>query len=75
MFHNGALSRYADLLSDLSLAILAAWVFDLVLVELPRKRTKERLYTDISWIVGLMANAGVEIKSFLATARERQRQR
>lgn len=60
------LARYSGVLSDLCLALLAAWVFNLLVVELPRRRDREQLYTGIAPMVGLMANAGIRMVEFLS---------
>jgi hypothetical protein len=65
---DATLARYSGLLSDLALALLAAWIFNSIIVDLPRRRDRQRLYTGIAWMVGLMANSGIAMMDFLATA-------
>lgn len=60
--------RYGKLLSDLSLAYVAAWIFNQLVVELPRRNEKKRLYTSIAWMIGLMAESGHFMMQKLALA-------
>jgi hypothetical protein len=63
---NEAIARYSGVLSDLSLAILAAWIFNLLIVVLPRRQDRLRLYSGVAWMVGLMAHSGHEMMEFLS---------
>jgi hypothetical protein len=62
------LARYSGVLSDLSLALLAAWIFNLFVVELPRLADRQRLYSGVSWMIGLMANSGLSMMDRLSHA-------
>jgi len=61
-------ARYSGVLSDLALALLAAWIFNYIIVELPRRRDRERLYSGIAWMIGLMAKSGLSMMEFLSNA-------
>jgi hypothetical protein len=65
---NDMLARYSGVLSDLSLALLAAWIFNLLVVEIPRRQDRVRLYSGIAWMIGLMANSGLSMMEFLSRA-------
>jgi hypothetical protein len=65
--NNARFARYSSALSDLCLAILAAWIFNLIVIELPRRRDRQSLYPNIAWMVALMANSGISLVEFLAT--------
>ena len=67
---NNTLARYSGVLSDLSLALLAAWIFNLLIVELPRRRDRARLYSGVAWMIGLMAQSGLSMMQFLSNAAE-----
>jgi hypothetical protein len=54
--------------SDLSLALLAAWIFNLAVVELPRRHDRARLYSGIAWMIGLMAESGLSMIEHLSHA-------
>jgi hypothetical protein len=45
---NDMLARYSGVLSDLSLVLLAAWIFNLLVVEIPRRQDRVRLYSGIT---------------------------
>ena len=62
------LARYSGVLSDLSLALLAAWIFNLLIVELPRRRDRARLYSGVAWMIGLMAQSGLSMMESLSYA-------
>lgn len=62
------LARYSGVLSDLSLALLAAWIFNLLIVELPRRRDRAQLYSGIAWMIGLMAQSGLSMMEHLSHA-------
>jgi hypothetical protein len=62
------LSRYSGVLSDLSLALLAAWIFNLLIVDLPRRRDRARLYSGVAWMIGLMAQSGLSMMEHLSHA-------
>ena len=65
---NDMLARYSAVLSDLSLALLAAWTFNLLIVELPRRRDRARLYSGVAWMIGLMARSGLSMMAHLSNA-------
>jgi len=65
---NAAIARYSGVLSDLSLAILAAWIFNVLIVVLPRHQDRLRLYSSVAPMIGLMANSGHEMMEFLSRA-------
>jgi hypothetical protein len=67
---NQALARYSGVLSDLSLAYLAAWIFNLLVVELPRRRDRAQLYSGVAYMIGLMAHSGHSMMEHLSTAAE-----
>jgi hypothetical protein len=62
------LARYSGVLSDLSLALLAAWIFNLLIVELPRRHDRARLYSGVAWMIGLMAQSGLSMMEHLSHA-------
>jgi hypothetical protein len=62
------LARYSGVLSDLSLALLAAWIFNLLIVELPRRHDRARLYSGLAWMIGLMAQSGLSMMEHLSHA-------
>jgi hypothetical protein len=62
------LARYSGVFSDLSLALLAAWIFNLLIVELPRRRDRARLYSGVAWMIGLMAQSGLSMMEHLSHA-------
>ena len=61
-------ARYSGVLSDLSLALLAAWIFNLLVIEIPRRQDRVRLYSGIAWMIGLMAQSGISMMEFLSRA-------
>jgi hypothetical protein len=65
---DSTLARYSGVLSDLSLALLAAWIFNLLIVELPRRRDRARLYSGVAWMIGLMAQSGLSMMEHLSHA-------
>ena len=65
---DSTLARYSGVLSDLSLALLAAWIFNLLVVELPRRRDRARLYSGVAWMIGLMAQSGLSMMEHLSHA-------
>lgn len=64
IFPDGA--RIGQLFNDLALAYLAAWIFNLLVIVLPRRQEKRRIYTAVSWRVPLIAEAGTHFIGVLA---------
>jgi hypothetical protein len=50
---------YWSVLQDLALAYLAAWIFNLLVIEIPRRRDRRRIFASVGWIVGLIAQTGL----------------
>jgi hypothetical protein len=65
---NDTLARYSGVISDLSLALLAAWIFNILIVELPRRRDRAQLYSGVAWMIGLMAQSGLSMMEHLSQA-------
>lgn len=66
-FHNASI--IGDLLFNLSLAYLGAWVFNVLVVEIPRQRQRRRSRDHIKYRLEALASSAVEIKTNLEVSR------
>lgn len=58
---NPVLARYSQVIYELSLAWLAAWIFNLLIVDLPRRQDRRRIYSGVGWMVNQIAWSGMSM--------------
>jgi hypothetical protein len=60
--------RFGDLVRDLALAYLAAWIFNVLVVVLPRRHDQRRIYAGSGHLIQMIAGTGIGLIGTLAEA-------